>query len=1059
MIKKITRVLCVLLVVVLSAPIVQAQVTTSRISGFVLDSDGEALPGANIVAVHKPTGIEYGTTARLDGRYNLPNLKVGGPYTITVSFVGLKNQSMENVFLVLGETFTADFTMSDASTELDEIVVEGSRGDFDSDRTGPETRIDNERLKVMPTISRSAADIYRLNPQSDGNSFGGRNDQYNNFSLDGSIFNNPFGLDAATPGGQTNAQPISLDAIDQIQVAIAPFDVTMAGFTGASVNAVTKSGTNEFHGTVFGFYRNQDLTGSKVGGESFTVPDLSQTQFGFSLGGPIIKNKLFFFVNAEIERRSDLGSTFLADRGQSGENVSRVAAADLDLVRETLAGVGYETGEYEGYTHKTNNEKGIVKLDWNINKSHTLTATYNFLRASRELNAHPTALGRRGPDFITLQFFNSGYEINNNIHSAIVELNSVFGNKFSNKFQAGYTHFDDFRDPFSTPFPVLNINSGPQRYIVAGHEPFSIHNRLDQKVLQVSDYFDIYAGNHTITVGFNFEKFEFDNSFNLGVYESFTSSNPGGTFGQGFASVQDFVTYAGTSDFQADIDYAQSVFDNNNANGTWALAETNVGQLAFFAQDRWNVNQNLTLTIGLRGDKPLFFDTDKKIEENIERKGGTIDEGGTYAPDVTYYDEDGNPVQFVHTDLPTTKILWSPRFGFNLDPTGEKTTQIRGGTGLFSGRFPFVWIGNQVANPDFFFYNMTDKDFRFPQVWKTNIGVDQKFGNGWVASLDYMYSKDINAMMVRNYGFKTPSKRLDGVDNRKIYDTTTDRASDPFGGPTNAYVFTNVNEGRAHNVTVEVKKSWAGGWFGTLAYNFLDSKDVSSIEAEISSDAFDRNATLDHVNTPLLQPSIYGNNHRILGTLNKVFNYGDGRHATTVSLIFEYAKGGRYSYTYAGDINNDGVFFGNDLMYIPTVSELDNMQFEETNGFSEEQQRQGLNAFINQDPYLSENRGNYAERNGALLPWYNTWDLRILQDFNVGKSKFQFSWDILNVGNLINSNWSVRQLAVVNQPVGVSVDGTDTPTYSFDPTLTSSFNNSFELASRWQMQFGLRYIF
>jgi hypothetical protein len=233
------------------SPIVQAQVTTSRISGFVLDSDGEALPGANIVAVHKPTGIEYGTTARLDGRYNLPNLKVGGPYTITVSFVGLKNQSMENVFLVLGETFTADFTMSDASTELDEIVVEGSRGDFDSDRTGPETRIDNERLKVMPTISRSAADIYRLNPQSDGNSFGGRNDQYNNFSLDGSIFNNPFGLDAATLGGQTNAQPISLDAIDQIQVAIAPFDVTMAGFTGASVNAVTKSGTNEFHGTVF----------------------------------------------------------------------------------------------------------------------------------------------------------------------------------------------------------------------------------------------------------------------------------------------------------------------------------------------------------------------------------------------------------------------------------------------------------------------------------------------------------------------------------------------------------------------------------------------------------------------------------------------------------------------------------------------------------------------------------------------------------------------------------------------------------------------------------------
>jgi len=1039
---------------------VQAQVTTSRISGVVFDENGEGLPGANIIAVHEPTGIDYGTTSRLDGRYNLPNLKVGGPYSITFSFVGYQDQKIENVFLVLGETFTADVEMQDASMELAEIVIEAARGEFDSDRTGPETRIDNERLKIMPTISRSASDIYRLNPQSDGNSFGGRNDQYNNFSLDGSIFNNPFGLDAATPGGQTNAQPISLDAIDQIQVAIAPFDVTMAGFTGASVNAVTKSGTNEFHGTVFGFYRNQDMTGKKVAGESFTVPDLNQVQAGFSFGGPIIKNKLFFFVNGEFERRSDLGSTFVASRGQSGENVSRVEAADMDLVSSTLAEYDYETGVYEGYTHETNNEKGIIKLDWNINKNHTLTATYNFLRASREQNAHPSALGRRGPDLVTLQFFNSGYEINNNIQSGIIELNSIFGNKFSNKFQAGFTHFDDFRNPFSAPFPVLNINKNGVRYIVAGHEPFSINNKLDQKVFQFSNNFDIYAGNHTITVGVNFEKFEFDNSFNLGVYESFTSAYPGGTFGPGFESVQAFVDYAATPAFQGDIDYARGVFDNNNANDSWALAETNVGQLAFYAQDRWAVNNHLTLTFGLRGDRPMYFDTDKKIQENIDRKGGIIDEGGSYAPDVVYYDEAGNPVQFVHTDLPTTRILWSPRFGFNWDPTGKKMTQLRGGTGLFSGRFPFVWIGNQVANPDFFFYNMTDKDFRFPQVWKTNIGIDQKFSNGWVVSLDYMYSKDRNAMMVKNYGFKPPSKRLSGPDNRLIYDSATDRAEGPFGGPTNAYVFTNVDQGRAHNFTVEVKKTWNKGWFGTLAYNYLDSRDVSSIEAEISSDAFDRNATLDHVNTPLLQPSIYGNQHRILGTLNKMFEYGKGKYATTFSLFFEYAKGGRYSYTYAGDINNDGVFFGNDLLYIPTQSEIGQMQFDESIGASEGEQRSALEAFIAQDPYLSENRGSYAERNAAMLPWYNTWDLRILQDFNVGRSKFQLSWDILNIGNLINNSWSIRQLQVINQPIGVSgVDENGVPTYNFSPELTNSFNNSFGLESRWQMQLGLRYIF
>jgi hypothetical protein len=918
--------------------------------------------------------------------------------------------------------------------------------------TGPATTIDNESLVKLPTISRSAADIYRLNPQSDGNSFGGRNDQYNNFSLDGSIFNNPFGLDAATPGGQTSAQPISLDAIDQIQVAVAPYDVTMAGFTGASVNAVTKSGTNDIHGTVFGFYRNQDLTGKKVKGAEFFVPDLSQTQFGFSIGGPIVKNKLFFFINAEIERRDDLGSTFIADRGQSGENVSRVLASDLDLVRSTLAGLGYETGPYEGYTHNTDNEKGIIKLDWNINQNHTLSATYNFLDASRELNAHPTAIGRRGPDLVTLQFMNSGYQINNKIQSGIIELNSRFGNKYSNKFQAGYTHFDDFRNPFSTPFPVLNINQGGVRYIVAGHEPFSIHNRLDQKVYQITDNFDIYTGDHVITIGTSFERFEFDNSFNLGVYDAPTW--PAGTFGPGFASVNDFVAYAGTPEMQAAIDFAQNQYDNNEANDSWALAETNVGQWAFYVQDRWSVNDQLTLTLGLRGDMPLFFDTQEKIQENIDRNC-------CYDPSIEYFDEEGNSVYFDHLVLPAQKVLWSPRIGFNYDIKGDKTSQLRGGTGLFSGRFPFVWVGNHVANPNWWFYNITESDFQFPQVWKTNIGLDQKVGQGLVLSLDYMYSKDINAMMVKNYGFKPPSSRLNAPgDNRQIYDSSTDRASNPFGGPTNAYVFTNVDMGHAHNLTLEAKKTWNNGWYGTLGYNYLDSKDVSSIEAEISSDAFERNATLGHVSSPLLQPSLYGLKHRVIGTLNRTFTYG-GVHATTISVFFEYAQGGRFSYTYAGDINNDGVFFGNDLLYIPTDAEIGQMQFDTGSGVSEQEQRDAFQDFIEQDPYLSNKRGEYAARNAALSPWYSTWDIRILQDLILGESsKLQFSWDILNAGNLLSSNWGVRQNPTLTQPITVTgVDGAGVPTFSFGTGLTDSFSDSFDLLSRWQMQFGLRYIF
>src|SRR5688572_17192539 len=536
-------ILTLILLYCLSIPeVVNGQgVTTASISGRITDSQGEGLPGASVAAIHNPSGTAYGISTRPDGRFNLPNLRIGGPYTITFSFVGYQEQKEEGVMLALGQHHSINKVLAEQTTQLAEVIVAGEGEVFNKSRTGAASTFTNDQIRNLPTITRSAADIYRLTPSSDGNSFGGRNDQYNNFSLNGAIFNNPFGLDAATPGGQSDAQPISLDAIDQIQVAVAPYDVTQAGFTGASINAVTKSGTNNFEGTAFGFYRSDALTGSKVKGEDIIVPDLTQLQAGFSFGGPIVKNKAFFFVNFEMERRDDLGSSFRAARpGLSGENVSRVSAADLDLVSFVLdSAYGYQTGDYEGFIHETNNQKGIIKFDWNISKNHTLTAIYNFLDASKQKPAHPAAIGRRGPDATTLQFFNSGYQINNKISSGLVELKSIFGNKFSNKLQIGYTHFDDSRDPFSSPFPVVNINQNGIRYIVAGHEPFSIHNKLDQKVFQFSDNFDVYIKNHSLTVGVSFEKFEFDNSFNLGVYDLFGST--GGTFGPGYNTVMDFV--------------------------------------------------------------------------------------------------------------------------------------------------------------------------------------------------------------------------------------------------------------------------------------------------------------------------------------------------------------------------------------------------------------------------------------------------------------------------------------------------------------------------------------
>ena len=1029
-----------------------SQATTSALNGRIADADEIGLIGATVVAVHTPTGTQYGTTALNDGYYTLNNLRIGGPYVITVSYVGYGSETVEGVNLKLGEKRTLDFTLAEDGQTLDEVVVRGRKNAIiTSDRTGAVTNIGRETLERLPTISRSASDFTRLAPSADGNSFGGRNDQYNNFTLDGSVFNNPFGLDEATAGGQANAQPISLDAIEQIQVNLAPYDVTQAGFTGAGINAVTKSGTNEFHGTVYGFFRNDDLTGSKVDGEDIFVPELQQLQTGASIGGPIIKDKLFFFANFELERREDLGSNFLAARsGLSGEQVSRVEASDLDMISSALRSrFGYETGVYENYLHSTDNEKGLFKLDWNVAPGHTVTATYNFLNASRDLPANRFALGRRGPDAQTLQFFNSGYTINNKINSGIVEYNAIFSDNVSNKFQIGFSDYEDSRDPFSTPFPSLIVQRDGTNYIVLGHEPFSINNRLDQNVFQFTNNLQYFLGQHTFTAGVSFERFSFDNSFNLGAYPGVF----GPVDGAAQSSPEAFVEAINNGEFDEAVMAAQDAFAGGNASGSgyngtnWALAETNVGQLGLYVQDEISVSTDFTLTLGLRIDRPLYFDTEEKIQENIDRNC-------CYDPTITYFNLDNEPVQFDHLDLPTTAFLINPRLGFNYDLKGDQTVQLRGGTGLFSGRFPFVWIGNQVANPNFFFYNITDSEFQFPQVWRTNLGGDFVVAEGTTLSTDFIYTKDRNSMIVRNFGLRTPGGTLPGVDDRPVYRPTEDRAQ-LFGAPTNAYVFTNTDIGRSINLSFELKKQWSNGLYASLGYNYLDAQEASSIEAEISSDAYERNPALGNVNRAVLAPSLYGNRHRFVGSAVRSFTYGSADQWTTsLALFFQYAQGGRFSYTYNGDINGDGSGL-NDLIYIPTEAELGDIAF-----VGGDAQRQAFNRFIEQDEYLGENRGEYQERYAILSPWYSNWDVRVAQIINLsGSKKVELTMDILNVGNLINSRWGVRQFPTTTQPIGVQIQGDGSPLYSFDTTLTDSFTNDFSLLSRWQMQLGLRFRF
>ena len=1034
-----------------------SQVTTSKIKGTVTDESGEALFGATVSVLHVPTGTLRGTTAQDNGRYTILNLRVGGPYKITFSYLGFKQQVVNDVFLTLGKTTNIDATLVEEGQSLHEIVISSAKNKiFNNVRTGAQTSVTATQLKVLPTISRSASDFTRLEPTASNGSFGGRNDQFNNFSLDGSIFNNPFGLDAATPGGQTNAQPISLDAIEQISVSEAPYDVTQSGFTGASVDAVTKSGTNEFRGTVYGFYRNEDLTGGKINGQDVFKPSLSQNQYGVSIGGPIIKNKLFFFANFEKDEVTELGSSFVPNTGSGALNESRVLESDLQLVSSILSQVNidngqtYNPGAYEGFTYDANSTKGLFKLDWNINENHRLAFVYNFLTASKEKPEHPTALGFRGPNATTLQFENAGYQINNNINSFLVELISTFNEETSNKLQVGYTHFDDFRSPLSSPAPSITILNGGSNYIIAGHEPFSINNRLDQKVLQITNNMSFFKGDHTYTVGFSFEKFMFDNSFNLGAFGAQGVFFPSG-------DISDFRNTAGNptaeaalvANYQAQFDAAILANNTRLANGSgnaggYALAETNVGQLAFYLQDEWNASDDLKITYGVRFDKPLFFDTTQKAQE-------VIDNACCFDPTISYYNP--NTQQEVTLDnrkIPTDQWLFSPRVGFNWDANGEGKLQLRGGSGIFTGRLPFVWIGNQIANPESFFYQAVDPDFQFPQVWRTNIGVDYKLESNYVISTDLSYSKDINGAHVQNWGLRNPTGTLSGADNRAYY-LNSDKGN-------SGYVFTNSNRGRTYNFTTKIEKTFDNGLYTNIAYSYLDSKDVNSIEAEITGDAFAFNPVVGNANNDVLAYSKYEDKHRIIGVASKKFNFFGEKSPTTFTTFFEYAKGGRFNYTYGGDINNDGSSV-NDLLYVPTASELNSMQFTGTG------QAAAFESYIQQDEYLNGRRGQYVERYGALVPWRGRWDLKVLQDFNFNvangkENTIQISLDVLNVENLINSDLGVVQQPRNVQPLGVSVDAnTKVPTYTFDDTLTNTFAFDSSLMSRWQAQIGLRYIF
>jgi hypothetical protein len=1047
-------------------------VTTASLSGVVTSDKGEALPSANVIAVHDPTGTKYGTSTRETGAYTIPNMKIGGPYTITVSLVGYKGDTKKEVYLGLAQEVRVDFRLIEEAITGQEVLVTAQDDPvLNSGRTGAATQIDRDATKELPSVKRSTRDLTRLDPRSDGNfSFGGKNWLFNNISLDGSYFNNPFGLDDPAPGGQAGAEPVPFDAVDQVQVSIAPFDVREGGFTGAGINTVTKSGTNQYKGSVYSFLRNEDLLGNSVRGSKVVAnPSLSFNQSGLSAGGPLIENTLFFFVNGEVERRDDAGSNFVANRGQPGFGISRVRASALDSIRQRMISVyGYDPGPYEGYINQTNNDKLLLKLDWNINENNNLMIRYNYLNARRDLPPHPFVLSYnntgRGPNENSLPFRNSGYRINNHLNSVAIEANSRFAES-ANRFFVSYDRFRDFRDPFSRPFPTIEIGENGITLTTVGHEPFSIDNVLDQDVWQVTDNVSFYKGNHVFTVGSTYENFAFFNAFNIfryGVFFLPPKSTVGGFGGTTFSSLADFFRYTDPTDslfldFNASVKAADA--------GPFKGEDIKVAQLAFYAQDEFRLTDRLNLTYGVRVDLPMY----------------TNPTANPYSTGLTALDENGNPEIVDQGKLPDAKPLFSPRVGFNWDVNGDRSTQLRGGTGIFTGRVPFVWIGNVISNPGqnpnlpsyehSFDLNAADPDFKWPQIWTTNLAIDHQLPWGLLGTLEGLYGKDVNGVYVRNADLKPAVRTL--PDGRPYYGGTGNNELNPNGGG-GIYVIDNTSEGYNYSITGQLRKHFDFGLNASLAYTYLTAKNNMQ-STEIASVLWQGNPVQGNPNKPELGFSQFGIRNRITASGTYKIPWSK-QWATSIGVFVEVAEGNRfsgaggnrYSFTYAGDVNGDGNG-GNDLIYIPrSQNEITFVSYNDAGGnaVTPAEQWAAFDAFVRQDDYLNSHRGQIAERNGGINPWFSNVDLKLMQDMTVplgGQAHtLQLSVDILNVLNMLNSDWGVRSVAspAATSPLQFKgFDNNGVPTFNFDRTIKKTFIDDPGLDSRWQMQVGLRYMF
>ncbi|MBQ6079449.1 MAG: TonB-dependent receptor [Muribaculaceae bacterium] len=1072
-----------------------AQVTTSALSGVVTDENQQAMIGATITALHTPSGTKYNAVTNVDGRYTIQGMRPGGPYTVSVSYIGYSPREVRDVTLELAETYNLDIDMSVDANALGEVVVTGVGSKFQTEKTGAATNINSAQISSLPTVSRSLTDITRLSPYGgNGMSFAGTDGRTANFTVDGANFNNNFGLSSSLPGG---GNPISIEAIEEMQVVISPYDVRQTNFIGGGVNAITKSGTNNFRGSAYWFHRNENMRGDAVDRTQIgqAREKMQVTTYGFTLGGPIVKDKLFFFVNGEMTKQPTIVNSWRASSdgvAVPDQYISRTTLADLARVSEFVKNkYGYDTGSYTSFPADENNYKLLARLDWNINQDHHVALRYNYTKNRYWQNPNASSMdgGTRMASARVSQksfsFANSMYGMDNLVHTFSLDLNSRLSDNLSNQFLATFSKLDDVRASNSDEFPFIDITmvddeGNRDNYMALGYELFTWNNAVHNTIWNIKDDITWYRGNHKIMGGLSFEHQMADNQYmrnGTGYYR--------------YNSVDDFINGAIPDVVCLTYGYGGE---------TKPAARVQFNKAGIYAQDEWNVSRRFKLTYGLRLDG-LFFNNGDLITNNAILA-------------LDYYDHDGKVRHIDTGKWPNSNLIIQPRVGFIWDVLGNKTLRLRGGSGLFSGRLPLVFFTNMPTNGGLVQYqaqltsknadmsefagglvtdangkatiealknklismgypsdvnpdmgavpssiSAVDPDFKMPMVWKTSLALDYTIPVSFpfTATIEGIFNKTINGVTISDWSIPSVAgfARFNGADNRPIYPAG-------FRTATKAFVLENTSRGYgwSANVTLNARPT---DWLSLMAaYTHVVSKEVTGMPGSAAESAFTYVPTSEGPNHIKLHNSQYVTPDRFVLSAT-----GHDRSGNHYGLIYETWRGGyNYSYMMANDMNGDG--YNYDALYIPTDAEVENGDFR----FVSESDKRRFMDYVHGNSYLKKHQGEYAEGYSVYNPWVHRVDLSYKHDFSVkvcgAKHTLQLLLDVKNVLNLFNSSWGVSKYLnpeIGSDPRILKYEGVDAqgyPTFSTPSSIdgtTKTFVPNKAIGQCWNASIGIKYIF